>query len=110
MREFLFRGKRLDDGEWIEGSLINIPGLCAIVDENRYIPSVDPKTVSQFTGFLDQDGKKIFEGDCIGCRGNVVIFTDGMFTINGDRSLCFHKNLYMFKVVGNIYDSVEGKS
>lgn len=106
MREILFRGKRLDNGEWIEGCLIYIDNQYYIADYDKMmIPFVDPKTVGQFTGFLDKDGKKIFEGDCVGCRGNIVIFTDGTFTINGDRPLSFHKNLYMFKVVGNIFDS-----
>lgn len=69
MREYLFRGKRCDNGEWVEGSLI-------IHDwDNRYISiysteeemafRVDPETVGQWTGFRDNDGDRIYEDDIL---------------------------------------------
>ena len=48
MRDILFRGKRLDNGEWVYGF------YC-----------VDPSTVGQYTGLKDKNGKRIFEGDII---------------------------------------------
>lgn len=70
MREILFRGKRLDNGEWVEGGYFFHYGECRIVAEGTvsdYIIHypVDPSTVGQFTGLLDEKGKRIFEGSVI---------------------------------------------
>ena len=69
MREILFRGKRLDNGEWIEGDLVQFPerGYVKIVTQNSpyCCAKVDPDTVGQYTGFIDKNGKKVFEDDVI---------------------------------------------
>lgn len=82
MREILFRGKRIDNGKWIEGLLhySHGQGVWAITCSNGWIPSysnpdegehtmffdIIPETVCQFTGLTDKKRVKIFEGDI--CR------------------------------------------
>lgn len=78
MREHmgLFRGKRLDNGEWVEGNLVHIT-LSPIQDwweitTGRYDAmghmvshKIDPDTVGECTGLRDKNGKLIFEGDIV---------------------------------------------
>src|ERR1700741_5633443 len=85
-REILFRGKRKDTGEWIEGSLVNNLWLNSdikepiveiisgpgnndnwddIADDPECTAQVIPETVGQFTGLLDKNGKLVFGGHLV---------------------------------------------
>ena len=84
MREILFRAKRIDDSEWVEGyyammgkgNLIRhyivqncaLTGLFEDPEDNMYFNDVeiDPETLCQYTGKTDETGKKIYDKDIVG--------------------------------------------
>ena len=127
MREILFRGKSLKDNEWTEGYYCRygwtgkekgyiIPEYASAL----YGVEVDSNTIGQFTGLIDSEGRKIFEGDIIqdgNCDYNkyVVEYSTerGGFLpfAHGDGCGCCEINtLYdstCHTVIGNIYDNPE---
>ena len=132
MREILFRGKRTDDYEWIEGSLCTtIPSdedfytISYFDFEGYYIEEkVIPETVGQYTGLTDKNGKKIFEGDIVVCKqainGNLIDYyveigfvemKYGAFGLH--RKQGYYRPFkdwledYEYEVIGNIYDNKE---
>ncbi len=75
MREYIFHGKRKDNGEWVNGFYVclnskshRIYNGCAETDCGDYYPEwfeVIPETVGQCTGVIDKNEKLIFEGDIV---------------------------------------------
>lgn len=121
MREILFRGKRIDNGEWVEGGVAfeDYTDKAYIVQWNtfglgyfEYI-EVDPNTVGQYTGLCDKNGKKIFEGDRIEIRGYVYYccWDAGnleFILINEKESFGMgYAASSRMTVIGNVHDNTE---
>ena len=121
-RERLYRGKRLDNGEWFYGNEIWSPWLgdasFVTLSDHEHIANVDPETVCEFTGASTGNGNKIFEGDIIDIPGWVVAYSDGMNCCYGlqvgwyiqrdNWESCMElQETDRFVVIGNIYDNPE---
>ena len=125
-REILFRGKRIDNGEWMEGyvskyfdgfktaTCIAWPTRETITGSLCY--DVDPATVGQYTGLTDKNGKKIFEGDVmefdaygLHYKGK-VFFDEGAFCVTCNRTASTFLMIALLHdavCVGNIHDNPE---
>lgn len=101
MREIKFRGKRLDNGEWIYGSLL-VSHFKDDKKERYFITQfsgnytfehkVDPNTVGQFTGLRDKNGRDIWEGDIFKEDGSGIVRS--VFRVPG--GLAFEDNPVSF--------------
>ena len=130
MREILFRGKRVSNGEWVEGSLIKAKAennkdvlyLIAPFTMSAFdVQEVTPETVGQYTGLTDKNGQKIFEGDilknvmrwCEEERNGLVTFKDGAFGFIWHRGevKMFHAFASVvnieYEVIGSVFDNPE---
>lgn len=138
MREILFRGKRVDNGEWVEGYYLSLGvdiyscGECIGSKDEHYIIrpchedfnyentfEITLETLSQYTGLKDRNGMMIFEGD------NTIIRDepDEIWTVKWDdgelqwglesETVCVALGSYYsyeLEIVGNVHDGKEDES
>ena len=123
---YLYRAKRIDNGEWVEGLLTIMWGQLHIITpeyENTLYP-IDESSICQCTGLNDEGGKKIFEGDIVGyidctstengysehyCRGRVAWDEEAAsFQVTERLSAESYEVLDRgCNVLGNIFDNPE---
>lgn len=129
MREVIFKAKRIDNGEWVEGYYVKKYDFLGkrhlILYVDNYVRwvcvEIDPKTLCQFTGLTDKNSKKIWENDILmahldesypedttyetvewGIAGWVTHESNSV-----DRQYLDKFDLEHFEVVGNIFDNKE---
>lgn len=136
MREILFKAKRLDNGEWVEGSLISTEDNSGFILQSKtkaFIPKrantfcstecyeIDQTTLCQYTGLVDKNGKRIWENDIVNRTDLHVVSEPSIGFIEYDlenTSFLIHwtnkveySPTYHWKdklqVIGNIFDNAE---
>lgn len=113
MREILFRGKRVDNGKWVEGNYsIDVSGRVDILPiDNLVFFEVIPETVGQFTGLTDKNGKKIFEGDIAKYESKVYeikyIEKYARFAPSNESTVFMVCAFNRLEVIGNVHDNPE---
>ena len=123
MREIKFRGKRIDNGKWIYGSLIIEED--PIADALKYFIKpfnfltgklVVPETVGQYTGSKDKNNKEIYEGDIVRYSDGyaaVIVWKDTGFglefieEVESPQTWYYLPNGNILEILGNIYENPE---
>lgn len=119
---FLFRGKRKDNGEWVQGFYLELKDELigekitrhCILDNIGRTLNIDPATLGQCTGLRDKNGTLIFEGDIVRAKhGTGYIkwhdkgLTGWLVEYADCRELVYSDNRQEYEVIGNIHDNLE---
>ncbi|WP_283685195.1 YopX family protein [Parablautia sp. Marseille-Q6255] len=122
MREILFKAKRIDNGEWVEGDLLHTihPEIVIISDFEDKAYRCDGNTICQYTGLNDKNGQKIWENDICTIRDGTIDEEDGRFicewdndaarfVLSGNSLTVDFDNVYTtdVEVCGNIFDNAD---
>ena len=136
-REILFKAKRIDNGEWVEGYYVYcrkrhyiLPVLNKAIGfderEDEWV-EVDPDTLCQYTGLTDKNGKKIWENDIVNCWTCIDIgdfanyrveigyveMNYGSFGLHRIQDNTYYRPFkdyfegYNLHIIGNIFDNPE---
>lgn len=124
-REILFRGKRIDNGEWVEGDLIQLhenaeywyilpDSVSSELYEKEPYPfrqndvmcevalaKVIPETVGEYTGLTDKNGKRIFKGDIVDVAYDIN-YTGVAVKRIGHFEVVFDNGCFMKKKIGDV--------
>lgn len=125
MREILFRAKRTDNGEWVEGFYVNRFDVNEEIEHLIFwrksytvweYAKIDPETLCQYTGLKDKNGNRIWENDIVSgyfnhkkITGFIKYGSNAVYYIEREGSYGIHldNSEDWLEVIGNIFDNPE---